>query len=78
MFIIHGNGIQVFASDSILECFEYMKKAPELMPKSYKTLQLELPEWFNKPMLSPPVSLAPSFVPVGNGEIHIHIHIGDK
>lgn len=77
MFIIQGNGIQVFASESILECFEYMKQAPELMPKSYKTLKLELPEWFNKPMLSPPVSPAPS-VSCGNGEIHIHIHIGDK
>lgn len=73
MFVITGNGIQIFASESILECFDYMKKAPELMPKSYKSLQLELPDWFNRPMLEKPVSPAP--VPVGSNEIHIHIHL---
>lgn len=75
MFVITCNGIQLFASESILECFEYMKKAPELMPKSYKSLQLKLPDWFNRPMLEKPGVVAP--ISDGINNIHIHIHLND-
>lgn len=73
MFIIRGNGMDLFASSSVLECFEYMKNAPDIMPKGYKSLQLILPDWFKHPVIV--TKAAPSSL--SSNEIHIHIHIGE-
>lgn len=73
MFILRAHGCDLFASESILECFEYYKKCIDSMPTGFRNIELILPNWYKGKNIN---TVSP--VSVGNAEIHIHIHVGDK
>lgn len=79
-YSIECHGLTLYSSDSVLDCFHYFKKSIENMPKAYMDCNLIIND--DSPVSPVPVSSALSspapIVPGVNGEIHIHIHIGDK